>query len=385
MKTPLSACLVAGFLSAALSPAFAAPTLIDQFTPGLGTLVGAGYDAKRKQVWAYADFSTTMARYSRAGALQTTVPITGGTANDADVEVARVDFTMNGTKVKAGTPLFVNGESGVAEIYALDRDTGAVLATLVTAFGASHVVGGAHHAARGSFFLVQDKVPGGSAGNRIAEIDLATGAVLNTFQTTGLFSVNFGDIEVSAANGNLFLVSSDEPRIAELTPAGALVQYHDLPLGVTSLSGIGLDDTRGEAWVSGTGGTVFHLGGLLAVAHAGGNAAGQTVSKVTCANLGDGSTVDITDGAPAWDCQDAGLAVAPGARVKMTIKGQANGVGDLAGTASGLDVGSVVCQNKSTAQKVTISDKLPSWNCVAAGLAVSAGDSVVQIVTARAQ
>ena len=159
-----------------------------------------------------------------------------------------------------GTLLFVNGETGAAEIYAVDKQTGTIIDTLATAFGVSHVVGGAYHPERNTFFLVQDNVPGTADQNRIAEINPSDGSVINTFQITASFNVSFG--EVCASSGNLFVVSSVETRIAEYTPVGALVQYHALPAGVSSLSGIGLDDLSGEAWVSGTGGGVWRLGGL---------------------------------------------------------------------------------------------------------------------------
>lgn len=57
-------------------------------------------------------------------------------------------------------------------------------------------------------------------------------------------------------------MSSSESRIIELSPTGTLVRYLDLPVDVSSLSGIGFDDARNEAWVSGTGGTVWRLGGF---------------------------------------------------------------------------------------------------------------------------
>jgi hypothetical protein len=156
--------------------------------------------------------------------------------------------------------LFINGESGVAEVYAVDTATGSVLATLVTAFGNSHVVGGGYHRTRDSLFLVQDGL-GGTFANTVAEIDTTTGAVLQTWSTAASFPVNYGDLDVSAA-GNLLIVSSSESTIAEFTPSGALVQEQSLPLGVSSLSGIGALTANGEAWVGGTGGVVWLLGGL---------------------------------------------------------------------------------------------------------------------------
>jgi hypothetical protein len=55
-------------------------------------------------------------------------------------------------------------------------------------------------------------------------------------------------------------VSSVEDSIAEFTPTGIFIQMHDLPAGVSDLSGIALDCASGEAWVSNTSGVVYHLG-----------------------------------------------------------------------------------------------------------------------------
>ena len=50
---------------------------------------------------------------------------------------------------------------------------------------------------------------------------------------------------------------SIEASIGEFTPTGTFVQAHALPASVSSLSGIGVDDSSGEAWVSGTGVVVW--------------------------------------------------------------------------------------------------------------------------------
>jgi len=96
----------------------------------------------------------------------------------------------------------------------------------------------------------------------VAEVDPDTGTVLNTFAIGALFDVNFGDLDVCSATGHLFVVSSAEDRISELTPDGSLVGYHPLPTGVSSLSGIAIAATTGYVWVSGTGGTVWELSGF---------------------------------------------------------------------------------------------------------------------------
>jgi len=210
-------------------------------------------------------FFPDVRQYTTAGVFVSSVPRPGEGANDFDLDVAPVALTLGGTPVPAGTLLVINGETGPAEIYAVDKGTGAVLAALSTAFGASHVVGGGYHAGRGTFFLVQDGVPSGSANQHlVAEVNAQTGAILNSFkvdvQLPG-FTVNFGDLDVSTASGNIWVASSDEGAIAEFTPTGVFVQQLALPGGATSLSGIGLDDAGGGAWVASTAGLVSHVVG----------------------------------------------------------------------------------------------------------------------------
>jgi len=145
-----------------------------------------------------------------------------------------VDLTLNGTAVAAGSLLAINGESASAEVYAVDKGTGAIFKSLNTTFGHSHVVGGAYHPSRNTFFLVEDRVPSGTVNDSVvAEINPSNVSVLNSFQITGIlstFTVNYGDIDIGA-NGNLFIVSSDESTIAEFTPTGAFVQELALPSG----------------------------------------------------------------------------------------------------------------------------------------------------------
>jgi len=244
-------------------------------------LVGLGFDVTTGRIWGYASVAAAIKSFDENGAPLSTVPRPGESADDVDIEFAPEAMTLGSTLIPKGTLLFIDGETGSADIYAVDKTTGAVLATLVTGFGVSHVVGGAYHAGRNSFFLVQDKVPGAPNGNRIAEVSATSGAVLNTFLVSSFFSVNYGGLDINSANGNLFLGSSDEPRVAEVTPSGRFVQYHALPLGVVSLSGIGFTEACGEAWVGGTRGAVWRLSGF----------GGGTVF----ADLNGDSTVDAAD------------------------------------------------------------------------------------------
>ncbi len=242
-----------------LNTTFAQITLINSFNPaGISSLCGLGYDPFNSQVWVYACNSDSIKCYSPAGVLLKTIAVAGENANDVDIEVSEVPFQMNGQSYPQGQLLFFNGETDSAETYVLDNINGTVLDTLHSRFGNSHVVGGAYHPARNTFFMVQDNVPGATLENLIAEINPLTGDTLQVFQITNYFNVSYGDIEVGG-NGNLFVVSSVEDSIAEFTPQGAFVQQHGLPSGVSDLSGIGLDCLTGDAWVTSNSGTVYHL------------------------------------------------------------------------------------------------------------------------------
>lgn len=248
----------------ASQPAIAQLAITAQFDPsGSSSNCGLAVDSSSHEVWVHGCSGADIQRYSTAGTFLSSVPRGGESANDVDVEITTKPISLASTTLPSNALLFINGETGPAEIYALDKGTGTVISTLNTSFGVSHVVGGAYHRIRQSFFLIQDLVPAVADENRVAEIDLSTGSILNTFQITSTFSVNFGDLEVCNSTGNLIVVSSDENRIAEYTPTGALVQYHPLPVGVSSLSGIGVDESTGELWVasSASGGDVWRLSG----------------------------------------------------------------------------------------------------------------------------
>ncbi len=255
------ACAVVGAFGGA---ACAQVTVVSQFNAS-GSVVGLGYDATTDTVWVYPSFGAVLQRYSTTGTLLGTVPRPGEGANDADVEFAPVSLQVGSITVPAGTLLLINGETGPAEIYAIDTSSGAVLGTLPTAFGTSHVVGGAYHPVRQTFFLVQDGVPGGTVAHRVAEINRVSGAVINSFRVVDAdptFTVDFGDLDIGP-NGNLYIVSSDESRIIELTPTGGLVTTHTLPTGTTNLCGLGINARGCQTWVTSTNGTVRRLAGVL--------------------------------------------------------------------------------------------------------------------------
>ena len=233
-------------------------TTAGMFAGGVGSLCGIGYDPVDDQVWVYPCSSDTFHGFSPAGAPVGTLARPGEAANDADLDFAPAALTLGTSAVTASALLFTNGEIDVAEIY-LPETT--ATAALVSAFGASHVVGASYHTGRTSLFAVQDH-NAGTEGNLIAEIDPVSGAVLGSFSTLPAFDVDYGDLDVCQSSGHLFVVSSVEPTLAELTPTGTLVAEYPLPVEVTLASGIGIDDASGVAWISGTGGGVWQIQGL---------------------------------------------------------------------------------------------------------------------------
>lgn len=217
-------------------------------------------------VWVYGCFGTTIDRYASDGTHIASIPAPGGSANDVDLDIVSQPMTLGTSAVPAGSLLFFDGESGVCEVYAVDSATGAVIGSLATGFGSSHVVGGAYDAATDSLFLLQDNVPGGTLANQVAQVDPISGAILSTFHTSAAgFNVSYGDLDVSSTNGHLYLVSSIESRIGVFSTSGALLSSLPLPPGVGSLSGIGIDDLTGGAWVCSNGGVVWRLGDLVEI------------------------------------------------------------------------------------------------------------------------
>lgn len=245
----------------ASAPVCAQLSIITQFNPSnTGGTCGVAYNAPAGQIMVIGCSAATIDRYAEDGTFISSANVVGEGANDVDVDMAPVDLFLNGTFVQQGRLLLINGETDVAEIYAINEVTNEVIDTLVTAFGVSHVVGGSYHPQRGTFFLVQDNVPGAAEQNRVAEIDPTTGAVIQSFSILPEYNVNYGDLDISPVSGHLFLVSSIEGTIAEFTPEGVFVTEYPLPTGVSGLSGIALDNDLDGAWVCNTSGVVFKLG-----------------------------------------------------------------------------------------------------------------------------
>lgn len=241
----------------------AAISFQDSFDPGLGGLVAVVFDPVSDNVFIYDDFATNTNRYTRTGTSVSSIPNPGIASNDIDLDFAPSSINIGGNTVPTNTLLVLNSESSSAEtLFGVEKSNGNILAsqTLV----ANQMVGGAWSQARGTFFGVDWQA------DVVREYDLASGTELNSFTVdpnSSGFDIFFGDLEVNQASGNLFLVSSTQNTIRELTPTGTFVQDIDVnPFGISNMSGIAFDDGRGEAWISSTNGTVYHIGDFQSTA-----------------------------------------------------------------------------------------------------------------------
>jgi hypothetical protein len=231
--------------------------------PGLGSLVGLAANEYKQALYLYPAFGSAIQLMNRLGVNLGAVTMQGEGANDVDLDIAQQAFTLKDAQIPQGSLLIFNGETDVTEIYAVDANSGTLLSKLDTAFGASHVVGGAYNPVTNTIWLIQDNVPAGALGNRVAQIDPVTGQVLSSFSTITAqhsFGVSYGDLHINPHNGHILLVSSIQSSIAEFDVDGNLVRLLALPQGVTTISGLAVSADGKTLWLASTSGVVFELG-----------------------------------------------------------------------------------------------------------------------------
>jgi hypothetical protein len=246
-------------LACVLTPARAAIILIDSFNPaGVTELAGIGYDHVAERLYLYASGDDEILRYTRTGTADGSIPRPGNSSNDFDLDFTTAATNLGGTAVAADTLLVGNGDSAGIPAYALNKTTGAILASV----NLSGTLVGLSWNTVGNTLLQTDWT-----SDLLRIRDPGTGGQLTSFpvQPGGSppFDVFFGDADVLRASGDIYVVSSSQTRIRVLSQAGAFLGDIDVaPLGVSGMSGIAFDDARGEAWISSTNGNVYHLGGF---------------------------------------------------------------------------------------------------------------------------
>lgn len=233
------------------------------FSPGLGSLVGLSANEYQQDLYLYPAFAAAIQRIDRLGVSQGSLPMQGEGANDVDLDIAAQAFLLNNTQIPQGSLLIFNGETDATEIYAVDPANGTLLARLDSAFGASHVVGGAYNPVSRTLWLLQDNVPATGVGNIVAQIDPVTGQVLSRFSLVTNqhnFAVSFGDLHINPYNGNILVVSSIQSAMAEFDRSGKLLRLLPFPAGVSSISGLAVSADGARLWLTATNGAVFELG-----------------------------------------------------------------------------------------------------------------------------
>ncbi len=226
--------------------------------PGPNDICALGYDKVQQHIWIYHCNADSLICLDTNGQKLVALKAPGEIADDVDIDIAPVSFQFAGTTIPQGTLLFINGETDSAEIYAMDPLTGIVLDTLFTSFGNHHVQGGAYHIPSGTIFFVQDGAAGLTLGDRVAEINVNTGQVIQSWSFGNLYNVYLGDLE-GAENGNLYIVSSAEDSILEITTQGQFVQRYELTFSIGSISGFDFDCATGSIWACNTVGNVYHF------------------------------------------------------------------------------------------------------------------------------
>src|SRR5688500_10809437 len=119
------------------APPDAAPVVLTStvgFTPALGSLCGIAYDHVGARVWIYPCSAADVHAFTLAGDAAGTMVRPGEAANDVDVSVAPAAIVVGTNLVAEGAVLFVNGETGVAEVHLPDT---AASTPLTTGFGDS--------------------------------------------------------------------------------------------------------------------------------------------------------------------------------------------------------------------------------------------------------
>ncbi|MEM7238216.1 MAG: Ig-like domain-containing protein, partial [Pseudomonadota bacterium] len=202
-----------------------------------GSLYGIGVNPNGTEIAVITQQAATVDFYAPDGTFLRSIPLPGDRGNDGDLEFLETELTLNGVDLPAGTLLVMSGDSGTADIFAVDPADGTVLQTLATDFGNNFTVGITHNAVTGTLFLLSCNCS--SVDNVIAEIDPADGTTLNLIELDPLdFQTFFGDLDSDPVTGDLFVVSDQEPDILRLNTDGVVLERLELPAGANGLSGV---------------------------------------------------------------------------------------------------------------------------------------------------
>jgi hypothetical protein len=222
----------AGSLSVQTAGGTSAPIPWNVVNPGVGPLTDVAYDPGSATMFAAT--RTEIHRIDPAsGRVLVSFPIPAATfIASASIQLLTFSapgLTLGSSSLPIGSQVllvFVSTSSD-DQVLALDPADGSVLASVTLAPGIDPVAG-VFHAVSGHLFVL-DAFP-----DRVVEIDPANGNEIASFPTPtafvfgGQFDVLEGGLAVDPTDGNLWIASNRETRIAELTTAGVLVQSIDI-------------------------------------------------------------------------------------------------------------------------------------------------------------
>ena len=243
-----SLCLV---LLQGLSTAQAA-TLITSFNPFSSSLVAIAVDQNSGNLFVLTEFGPDIQELAPDGTVLNSFARPGNNSNDFDLDFALSDMNIGGTMVPAGTLLAFNGDDSPERLYAMNPATGSVLASV--ALDSPSLVGGAHIFQTNDVATVQF-----TSADQIIRHDALTGQSNGSFLPGPQpFDIFYGDVDAAAATNNLFLVSSSQQVLRELTETGLCVRDVLVDdLGISGMSGVAVDDATGLVWISSTTGDVY--------------------------------------------------------------------------------------------------------------------------------
>jgi hypothetical protein len=115
---------------------------------------------------------------------------------------------------------------------------------------------------------------------------------------------------------------------------------------------------------------------------------GFTPHTVVCQNVTTAQVVTLSDPVSPWDCEAVGLGVSEGDRVTMHVRGPVEqGATDVAGAVAGMTPTSGGCTNRTTGQQVSFQQMVGATaaSCGAAGLVVQPRDHVQVRVQGEAE
>ncbi|MEO1576064.1 MAG: thrombospondin type 3 repeat-containing protein, partial [Pseudomonadota bacterium] len=228
-------------------------TLLNTFNPFGSSLVAIAVDQVSGNVFVLPEFGAEIHEFTPDGTLVNSIPRPGNNSNDFDLDVSLGPMQINGVSIPANTLLAFNGDDSPERLYALNRSDGTILADV--ALDSISLVGGAHIAGTNDVITVQF-TSDDTIIRHSADTGVSNGSFLPGPQP---FDIFYGDVDSAAATRNLFLASSSQQVLRELTETGLCVRDVLVSdLDISGMSGVAVDDSTGLVWLSTTGGDV-HL------------------------------------------------------------------------------------------------------------------------------